>query len=65
MRNNISKTTIANFATVQNEGLREEMRKIDYYNLDAVINVIPCKIFRRGLLWRMNVGGSIWIIILR
>ena len=32
-------STIANFATVQKEGLREVERNIDYYNLDVVISV--------------------------
>ena len=32
-------STIANFATVQNEGLREVRRNIDYYNLDVIISV--------------------------
>ena len=32
-------STIANFATVQTEGLREVERNIDYYNLDVVISV--------------------------
>lgn len=31
--------TIANFATVQQEGTREVERNIDYYNLDVVISV--------------------------
>ncbi len=32
-------STIAKFATVQTEGLREVERNIDYYNLDVVISV--------------------------
>ncbi len=31
--------TVANYATVQNEGLREVTRKIDYFNLDVIISV--------------------------
>jgi prophage maintenance system killer protein len=31
--------TVANFATVQKEGMKEVLRNIDYYNLDAVISV--------------------------
>ena len=31
--------TVANFATVQNEGQREVERSIDYYNLDVIISV--------------------------
>ena len=33
------KSTVAKFATVQQEGLRKVERRIDYYNLDAVISV--------------------------
>lgn len=32
-------STVANYATVQNEGLREVARKIDYFNLDVIISV--------------------------
>ena len=31
--------TVANFATVQNEGNRRVERKIEYYNLDVIISV--------------------------
>lgn len=31
--------TVANFATVQNEGNREVSRQIDFYNLDLIISV--------------------------
>jgi prophage maintenance system killer protein len=31
--------TVANFATVQNEGLREVERQIEYYNLDVIISL--------------------------
>lgn len=31
--------TVANFATVQNEGSRQVERNIDYYNLDVIISV--------------------------
>lgn len=34
-----SDTTIANYATVQEEGNREVTRNIDYYNLDIIISV--------------------------
>jgi hypothetical protein len=33
------KATVANYATVQNEGDREVIRQIDYYNLDVIISV--------------------------
>ena len=32
-------STVANFATVQNEGGRNVIRNIDYYNLDMIISV--------------------------
>ena len=32
-------STVANFATVQNEGERAVERKIEYYNLDVIISV--------------------------
>ncbi len=32
-------TTVANFATVQNEGERSVARDLEYYNLDAIISV--------------------------
>ncbi len=32
-------STVANFATVQNEGNRSVKRNIDYYNLDMIIAV--------------------------
>ena len=32
-------STVANFATVQNEGIRKVERNIDYYNLDMIISV--------------------------
>jgi hypothetical protein len=35
----IRESTVANFATVQNEGYRQVIRNIDYYNLDVIISV--------------------------
>ena len=32
-------STVAKFATVRQEGAREVERKIDYFNLDAIISV--------------------------
>ncbi len=32
-------STVANFATVQNEGSRNIERQIEYYNLDVIISV--------------------------
>ena len=33
------KSTVANFATVQNEGGRQVTREIEHYNLDVIISV--------------------------
>ena len=35
----LRESTVANFATVQNEGNRQVERMIDYYNLDVIISV--------------------------
>jgi hypothetical protein len=35
----LRESTVANFATVQNEGDRQVIRNIDYYNLDVIISV--------------------------
>lgn len=35
----LREATVANFATVQNEGGRQVERNIDYYNLDVIISV--------------------------
>jgi hypothetical protein len=35
----LRESTVANFATVQNEGDRQVVRNIDYYNLDVIISV--------------------------
>jgi hypothetical protein len=32
-------STVANFATLQNEGGREVHREIEYYNLDVIISI--------------------------
>lgn len=33
----VREATVANFATVQNEGNRQVERNIEYYNLDVII----------------------------
>jgi hypothetical protein len=35
----LDNSTVANFATVQNEGGRDVERNIEYYNLDMIIAV--------------------------
>lgn len=47
------KATVANFATVQNEGGREVTRDIEYYNLDVIISVGYRVKSRQGTLFRI------------
>lgn len=44
--------TVANFATVQNEGSREVTRQIEYYNLDVIISVGYRVKSQRGVQFR-------------
>ena len=39
LKEELDLSTVANFATVQNEGDRQVVRNIDYYNLDVIISV--------------------------
>jgi hypothetical protein len=39
LKEELDSSTVANFATVQNEGERNVHRDIDYYNLDMIISV--------------------------
>ncbi len=45
-------STVANFATVQNEGGRTVKRYVDYYNLDAIISVGYRVKSRKGIEFR-------------
>lgn len=45
--------TVANFATVQNEGNRQVERMIDYYNLDVIISVGYRVKSQRGVRFRI------------
>ena len=45
-------STVANFATVQNEGGREVVRDIEYYNLDVIISVGYRVKSQRGVKFR-------------
>ena len=50
--------TVANFATVQAEGLRQVERNIEYYNLDVVISVGYRVKSQRGVqfrIWATNI----------
>lgn len=52
------KATVANFATVQNEGGRKVERKIEYYNLDVIISVgyrVKSKQGTQFRIWATNV----------
>lgn len=51
-------STVANFATVQDEGGRQVARNIDYYNLDVVISVGYRVKSQRGVqfrIWATNI----------
>lgn len=51
-------STVAKFATVQNEGNREVTRNIEYYNLDVIISVGYRVKSQRGVqfrLWASNI----------
>ena len=45
-------STVANFATVQNEGDRKIRRNIEYYNLDMIISVGYRVKSKNGILFR-------------
>ena len=52
-KNELSETvTVAKFATVQNEGNREVIRKIEHYNLDVIISVGYRVKSKRGVEFR-------------
>ena len=48
----LREATVANFATVQNEGGREVTRQIEYYNLDVIISVGYRVKSQRGVQFR-------------
>ena len=49
----LADSTIANFATVQNEGKRHVERQITYYNLDMIISVGYRVLSYRGVQFRI------------
>lgn len=54
----IKKATVANFATVQNEGGRTIERQIEHYNLDVIISVgyrVKSKQGTQFRIWATNV----------
>ena len=57
--------TVANFATVQQEGSRQVQRKIDYYNLDIIISVGYRVKSQRGVEFRKWANEILRNYILR
>jgi len=52
LKEELDNSTVANFATVQNEGGRDVERKIEYYNLDMIISVGYRVKSQRGIEFR-------------
>lgn len=52
LREELDNSTVANFATVQKEGMREVERNIEYYNLDMIISVGYRVKSKRGVEFR-------------
>lgn len=52
LREEVDLSTVAKFATVQTEGDREVIRKIEYYNLDMIISVGYRVKSKRGVEFR-------------
>ncbi len=52
MKEELEPSTVAKFATVQNEGGREVTREIEYYNLDMIISVGYRVKSKRGVEFR-------------
>lgn len=50
--NELDDSTVANFATVQKEGIREVERVIEYYNLDVIISVGYRVKSKNGVIFR-------------
>jgi phosphoribosylaminoimidazolesuccinocarboxamide synthase len=52
LKEELDKSTVANFATVQKEGNREVTRQIEYYNLDMIISVGYRVKSKNGIIFR-------------
>ena len=52
MKEELEPSTVAKFATVQNEGGRAVTREIEYYNLDMIISVGYRVKSKRGVEFR-------------
>ena len=48
----LDNSTVANFATVQKEGIREITRNTQYYNLDVIISVEYRVKSQNGIIFR-------------
>ena len=57
--------TVANFATVQNEGGRVVKRSVEYYNLDMVLSVGYRVKSPQGVLFRQGEQSSKRIYVAR
>ena len=52
LKEELDNSTVANFATVQKEGVREITRNIEYYNLDMIISVGYRVKSKKGIVFR-------------
>ena len=65
LREELHNSTVAKFATVQNEGGREVVRLIEYYNLDVIISVGYRVKSKRGVEFRKWANSVLRQYILR
>ena len=65
LREELDNSTVAKFATVQNEGGREVERFIEYYNLDVIISVGYRVKSKRGVEFRKWANSVLRQYILR
>ena len=65
LREELDNSTVAKFATVQNEGGREVERLIEYYNLDVIISVGYRVKSKRGVKFRKWANSVLRQYILR
>ena len=59
LREELDNSTVAKFATVQNEGGREVERFIEYYNLDVIISVGYRVKSKRGVEFRKRANSTL------
>lgn len=65
LKEELDDSTVAKFATVQNEGRREVERNLEYYNLDMIISVGYRVKSRRGVEFRRWANNVLKQYILR